>query len=157
MLGEMVGSLPERFQAEQASESWGIAFARVKPISATFDDDQFSVTVRGRKYTRDEKEYPGMNVSVTYKIDRTGDQVRAVRQGQPEIFPPGFVPGRDTLSAKQQVLRTMIEGRLEKVFEEVLIPEPIPLEGKWADAGHLVLLEWRATDGWLVMGWRLSP
>lgn len=157
MLGEIVGSLPERFQAEQASESWGITFARVKPITVTFDDDRFSVTVRGRKYIRDEKEYPGMNVSVTYKIERTGGQVRAVRQGQPEIFPPGFVPGRDTLSAKQQVLRTMIEGRLEKVFEEVLIPEPIVLKGDWADAGQLVLSEWKAVDGWLVMGWRLSP
>jgi hypothetical protein len=150
-------SLPERFQAEQGGESWGITFAGVSPIAVTFDDNRFSVTVRGRKYTKEGKDYPGMNVSVTYKIEGTGDQVRAVRQGPPEIFPPGFVPGRDTLSARQQVLRTMIEGRLEKVFEEVLFPKPIALAGEWADAGQLVLSEWKAADGWLVMGWRLSP
>jgi hypothetical protein len=152
---DSLGSLPETLEPDKDSDPWGITFARRTPIGVSFADGQFKVTIRGRKYAKGQDEYPGMNISVAYKIEKTDAGFRAVRQGDLEIFPPGFVPGSGKrLSASQQVLRTMLQRRLGKMFEEVLIPEPIAFSGERSDRGTLVLTQWKAQDGWLVMGWQ---
>ena len=155
MATEMLGSLPEAFEPDENSEPWGITFARHAPIGVSFSDGRFKVTIRGRKFYKDQAEYPGMNISVAYKIEKTDAGYRAVRQGELEIFPPGFVPGSGRrLSAKQQVIRTMLQRQLGKMFDEVLVTEPIKFQGERSDRGALVLAQWKAQDGWLVMGWQ---
>ena len=152
---EMFGSLPEALEPDEDSEPWGITFARRTPIGVSFSDGQFGITIRGRKYAKGRTEYPGMNVSAAYKIEKTDAGFRAVRQGEPEVLPPGFVPGSGKrLSAKQQGLRTMLQRRLARLFDEVLVPEPIKFSGERSNRGALVLTQWKALDGWLVMGWQ---
>ena len=152
---DMLGSLPEGLEPDENSDPWGITFSRPTPIGVSFSDDRFKVTIHGRKFLKDQAEYPGMNISVAYKIEQTDAGFRAVRQGDLEIFPPGFDPesGR-RLSPSQQVPRTMLQRRLGKMFDEVLVPEPIVLSGEQGDRGTLVLTQWKARDGWLVMGWQ---
>ena len=152
---DLLGSLPEGLEPDEDSDPWGITFARRTPIGVSFSGDQFKVTIRGRKYAKDQTEYPGMNISVAYKIEEINGEFRAVRQGELEIFPPGFVPGSGKrLSANQQVLRTMLQRRLGKIFEEVLLPKPIKFSGERSNLGALVLSQWKAQDGWLIMGWK---
>ena len=152
---DLLGSLPEALEPDEDSDPWGITFARRAPIGVSFSDGRFKVTIRGRKYAKDQTEYPGMDISVAYKIEKTDAGFRAVRQGELEIFPPGFVPDSGKrLSANQQVLRTMLQRRLGKMFDEVLVPEPISFSGERSNLGALVLTQWKAQDGWLVMGWQ---
>ena len=155
---DLLGSLPEELVPDEESEPWGVTFSRRTPIEVSFSEGQFKVTVRGRKFARGETEYTGMNISAVYKIEKTDAGFRAVRQGELEIVPPGSTPDSGKrLSANEQVLRTMLQRRLDKMFDEVLVPEPIVLSGELSDRGALVLTEWKAEDGWLVMCWQWKP
>ena len=152
---DMLGSLPKELEPDEDSTPWGITFAKRTPIGVSFSDGQFTITIRGRKFAKDQTEYPGTDISAAYKIEKTDAGFRAVRQGELEIFPPGFVPGSGKrLSANQQVLRTMLQRRLGKLFDEVLVPKAITLSGERSNRGSLVLTQWNAQDGWLVMGWQ---
>ena len=128
------------------------------PISVSFADGRFSVTIRGRRYKKGEKSYPGMNVTAVYEITRTEDGFKAVRRGELQIFPPGFVPGSGRqLSVREQVLRDLLQRRFGKMLEEEIVPEPLLLPGKWEAAGGLNLVQWEAKDGWMLLAWKQSP
>jgi hypothetical protein len=154
LVTDVTGSLPERLKPEEGKASWSISFARRRPISVVFDEDGFSVTIRAWKYGQGGKEYPAMNVTATYKIERSGGVVKAVRQGELEIFPPGFVVGKNKLSVRQQTIRRLLERRFGKIFEQEMVPKPLKLSGKWSKAGELSLAQWNTAKGWLVLAWR---
>ena len=154
----LAGSLPEQLQPEEDSEPWGITFAQRQPISVRFADGRLRLTIRGRQYTKGENSYPGMNVTVSYQIVKTGGGFKAVRQGEIEILPPGFAAdGGGQLSVRQQVIRNLLQRRLDKLFEKESIAQPLELPGKWSQAGKFALAQWEARDGWLVMAWKKVP
>jgi hypothetical protein len=116
------------------------------------------VTLRGRKYVRGDNSYPGMEITADYRIDASGDQPKAVRQGGLKVYPPGFKPGSgEKLDTRQQMLRTLLEKRFEKIFTEEMIPEPMALSGAWEKAGQLVLSDWESSQGWMIMTWKRAP
>jgi hypothetical protein len=156
---ELVGSLPEALKPDEEQEPWGITFAREQPISVTFADGGFRMTLRGVKYATGDKEYQGMNVTAVYQIRKTEQGFGAVRQGELQIFPPGFDPGGDKkLTSSQTVLRTLLEKRFGKIFEEELAVEDLSLPGRWNKAGQLTLARWEASDGWMLLAWdRTAP
>jgi len=162
---DLLGELPERLRSDEQSEPWGITFARPTsrapfnlPISVAFADSQFSVTIRGRRYRKGPKHYPGMNVTAVYKITETAEGFKAVRQAELQIFPPGFVPGSgNQLSVREQVLRDLLQRRFGKLFEEEIVPEPLVLPGKWEAAGELRLVQWETNGGWMLLAWRRGP
>ena len=99
-----------------------------------------------------------MNVSATYKIFKSADGFRALRQGDVLILPPGYVPGEGkTLSARYTVIRNLLERRFKRIFEEELVPKQLTLPGKWEKAGKLSLAQWKTSDGWMVMGYNRVP
>ncbi len=153
---EMLGTLPEQLKSEPGAEPWGITFARSRPISVSFADHGFRLTIRGRKYARGENEYPGMYVTAAYRIENGPDGPRAVRTGPLEILPPGFIRGKSRLSARHQVIRDLLQRRLGRVFEEVLVPQPIELPGERGRGGKLRLVHWDAAGGWLSLGFKLQ-
>jgi len=154
---ELLESTPAWLEPDEEAQPWTITFARREPISVTFADGGFTVTISGRTYTRGENSYPGMNVKAAYKIQRAGEGFTAVRQGGLEILPPGFASEQGKqLSARQQVLRSLLEKRFGKIFQEQLVPEPFALPGEWEKAGKLALAKWEASGGWLVLAWKLA-
>jgi hypothetical protein len=150
--------LPERIETEGDDENWSITYAVRQPIAVSFGEDTFSVTVAGREYSNGQKEYPGMNVTAVYKIQKTDRGFKGVRQGKLSIFPPGFKPdsGRQ-LAAREQALRTVLERRFERFFGEELAPKNIVAEVEGKEPLELTLTHWRTTRGWLAMGWKMVP
>jgi hypothetical protein len=151
---DFLGSTPTWLEPDEESEPWTISFAQRYPVSFSFTDGGFSFTLRGREYVRGDKGYPGMNVSATYKIEGAGEALKAVRQGGLEIVPPGR---SRQLSTSEQILRTLLEKRFGKIFQEEILPEPIVLSGTWEKAGQLVPAKWEVSGGWMILAWNRAP
>jgi hypothetical protein len=82
--------------------------------------------------------------------------LRAVRNGELEIYPPGFRPGVDQLSSSQQSLKTVLERRFTKLFKPEIPDKPtsgLELDGRWKKLGTLPVAALAADDGWLTVGW----
>ncbi len=153
---DLLGHLPDKMKGDEDGKPWAITFAARQPISVTFADDGFRVTIRGVRYFKGGDAHPAMNVSAAYKIEKSPEgQFRAVRQGGIEAFPPGFVPGGGKrLSGPQQILRKLLEKRFAKVFEPEFLGKGLELPGKWKAFGKLMPVEIVCRDGWLVIAWK---
>ncbi len=153
---DLLGRLPDKMKGDDDGKPWAITFAPRQPISVTFADDGFRVTIRGVKYFKGSEAHPAMNVSAAYKIEKSPEGVfRAVRQGDIEAFPPGFVPGGGKkLSGPQKFLSKLLEKRFAKVFEPEFLGKGLELPGKWKVLGKLLPIEVVCRDGWLVIAWK---
>jgi len=149
------GRLPERLRTPPGEEPWGVGFADRLPIELDVADGQFTITIRGRRYHKGDQRHPGMNVWATYAIDTDSDAPRAVRQGDLNIFPPGFNPDTDRLSTRQQVIRTLLKKRFDGIFGEEITIEPLKMSGRWSKLGELTPVQFEANGDWLVLGWKL--
>ena len=155
-IGDIFGKVPERLLPEEGKEPWEIAFAAHDPFFVTFAGDGFSVSMQAVGYTRGESTYSGMNLTARYKIEKAGDEFRAIRQGDLEVFPPGFAAENRKLSAREQTLRRLLQTRFAKIFDEELPARGIlELPGRWSKVGPLRLAQWTTADGWMVLAWNL--
>lgn len=151
---ETLGELPEKMKGDEDGRPWAITLAPRQPVSITFADNGFKITIRGVRFCKGtEVHNDPMNITATYKIEKTPNGVKAIRQGDIEVFPPNFKPG-DQVGGRQQIIRTLLEKRFEKVFEPEMIGEGFELAGKWKAVGKLLPIEVVCNDGWLVIGWK---
>jgi hypothetical protein len=148
--------MPESLENDADQAPWSITFAKRKPVEVKVSDNTVRLTVHGSKYTSGDREFPAMDVWAAYKVGRLDGQICLVRDGDVQIYPPGFVPGgRQKLSVQETSLRRILQKRFNKVFDEVLEIEPLQLPGQLASAGPLPLEQLEARkDGWLAAGWR---
>jgi hypothetical protein len=152
---ERFGEVPERLKLREGQEPWSIEFDAVDPVTVVFGPSTLQCTVRGRRYKSGERSFGAMNVSVTYRVESRGDALRLVRQGELEILPPDYRPGK-TLSPRQVTLRTLLRNRLEELLEKEIIAEARPLPPDWQHPAELVLRTLRSAEGWLTLGWQLE-
>jgi len=145
---------PKRPPEEDDGENWAITFARRQPVIVTFSGSRFTVTIRGRAYSNGEKQYPGMDVTATYRIERGEKGLKAVREGKLAIFPPG---PRRQLAAREQALRTILEHRFGKFFEPEILPKDLVVMRDGKPAAQLQLGGWETADGWLLLTWKQVP
>lgn len=150
---DALGHLPEKMKGDDDGKPWAITFANRQPISVTFADDGYKITIRGVKYYKGQDAHPGMDVSASYKIEQTATGFKAVRQGDIQVFPPDFVPGKQ-VDARRQVIRKLLEKRFAKVFEPEIVGEGLELPGKLKSAGKLQPIQLVCRDGWLVIAWK---
>lgn len=148
--------MPESLENDADQAPWSITFAKRKPVEVKVSDNTVRLTVHGSKYTSGDREFPAMDVWAAYKVGRLDGRICLVRDGDVQIYPPGFVPGgRQKLSVQETSLRRILQKRFNKVFDEVLEIEPLQLPGQLASAGPLPLEQLDARkDGWLAAGWR---
>ena len=152
---DLLGQLPERLKSDEKSEPWTIVFARRQPFTVSFADNGFRVTLRARNFYRGDVKKAGMNVTANYKFVQADGVFKAVRQGELEIFPPGFVPNSgQRLPPRLQGERTVLMRRFNKVFEPVLVAKGLTPKGKWAAVGKLEPVELSSSSGWLLVSWR---
>jgi hypothetical protein len=148
------GELPEQLRNDEEKDPWSITFADYQPIVVRFLDDGFTIDVHGKAYTSGDRELQGMNVSAKYKLGVDENGLKAVREGDLAIFPPGFKPGERPLSVREQSVRRIVQRRLGKLLaEEIKAEEPLKLPGKWEAAGPLAPVQWGAANGWLTVAW----
>jgi hypothetical protein len=155
ILGRLLGGLPQPVEQPEETEPWAVTFAQRAPLSVTFADDGFVVTLRGQTFFRGAQQLPAMNVTLTYKIMRTDQGFSAVLQGRPQIFPSGFIAGGNRrLSVREQALRSLLERRLATIIDQQWSPPNLRFPGAWSKAGKLSLVHWQTTDGWMLLGWK---
>jgi len=152
---DLMGQVPDRLKPEEGKDDWAITFADEDPITLSIADDIVTLVGRGKKYKSGSSTYSAMNFTVRYKVDRLGKGLKAIRQGDIEILPPGFVPGGTArLSLRQSTLRNLMSKKLEKMFEpEIVQADPIELKGDWKKAGPLAITHLSLAGGWLSVGW----
>lgn len=155
-LKERDGELPESLTSDPDQPPWSITFAKRKPVEINSKDGSFKLTIRGSRYTSGDRSFPAMDIWVAYKIESVADKVRLVRDGEVQIYPPGFVPGGDKkLSVSETSLRRILQKRFGKVFKEIVDIEPLELPDQLAAAGPLPMEQLEARkDGWMAIGWR---
>lgn len=97
-----------------------------------------------------------MDIWAAYRIETAAGTIRLIRDGDVQIYPPGFVPGGgEKLSVAETSLRRILQKRFNKVFKEVVDVEPLELPGELAQAGPLPMEQLVARkDGWVAAGWR---
>lgn len=150
------GTLPESLANDPDQPPWSITFAKRLPVQLDADDDRVKVTVRGSRFTSGDREFPAMDIWAAYRIEPAAGTIRLVRDGDVQIYPPGFVPGGgEKLSVAETSLRRILQKRFNKVFKEVVDVEPLDLPGELKQAGPLPMEQLIARkDGWVAAGWR---
>ncbi|MFL5339765.1 MAG: hypothetical protein ACJ8F7_06315 [Gemmataceae bacterium] len=135
-----------------------ITFAQRRPVEFAFDNNLAKVTIRGTKYLvheeNEDRELGPMNITATYKLEKTDLGFRATRQGELEIYPPDFVKGRDKLTTSQVAQRRLLQRHLADSFQELFELDEIILPDSLKRAGPLVPTQFQTTRGWLVLGVR---
>ena len=106
---DMLGRLPEQLQPDQ--EPFTVVFPqeavpRVEPITVSFADNGLTVTLRGQEYIANGRVQPGMDVTATYKFEKTPEGYKAVRQGDLQIYGFGQVPGASGRRARRASTRS---------------------------------------------------
>jgi len=156
MARENNATMPDSLDNEADDKPWAITFAKYRPVSIAADDGRVKLLVRGDKFVSGDRAFEGMDIWATYRIESTPWGQRLVRDGDVQIYPPGFKPGGgEKLTLKETSLRRILQKRFDKLFKpEIEIPD-LPLQGELAAAGPLPMNQLTARrDGWVVAGWR---
>jgi hypothetical protein len=153
---ELRGELPEQLRGGENEEPWSITFARRNPITLDFGDGQFTVTIRGQRYTSGDRQFGAMNVGAIYRIASGAEGLRLVRQGELAIFPPGFDREQGRLGVGDVALRTILQRKFSRLFPEEVALQGLELPGRWAKAGKLRPVLMQARAGWLQVGWNMT-
>jgi hypothetical protein len=150
------GTLPASLENDPDQPPWSITFAKKLPVQLDASDARVKVTVRGTRFTSGDREFPAMDIWAAYRIEPDAGSIRLVRDGDVQIYPPGFVPGGgEKLSVAETSLRRILQKRFNKVFKEVVDVEPLDLPGELKHAGPLPMEQLVARkDGWVAVGWR---
>lgn len=148
--------IPDALTSDADQPPWSITFAKRRPVELDVEDNRVKLTVRGSNYTSGDREFDAMDIWATYRIEPGHPGMRLVRDGDVQIYPPGFVPGgSEKLNVQQTSLRRILQKRFNKVFKEVVDLEPLKLPGELAKAGPLPIEQLDARkDGWVAAGWR---
>jgi hypothetical protein len=97
-----------------------------------------------------------MDIWATYAIGRAPFGIVLVREGDVQIYPPGFRPGTgEKLSPAETSLRRILQRRFDKLFKATIEIPDIEPTGQLATLGRLPMNELVARrDGWIMAGWR---
>lgn len=149
-----VVEIPKQWEPEsdEEKEPGTITFADEKPITLQIADGGATLTIRAQGFTRGEKQYEGMDISVTYKLAKSDKGVVLRRSGEIKVRPPSFVQGKDKLSLGQTTLVKLLEKTFGKIFTEEVSTD-IKLDKDPARIETLVVTSHSADKGWLALGW----
>jgi len=156
MAAQMQATMPAALESDPDQPPWEVTFAKHRPITVAVADGRAKVMVRGDKFVSGEREFPGMDIWATYAIGRGPQGFMLLREGDVQIYPPGFQPGGgQRLTPAETSVRRILQRRFDKVFPaDAEIPD-LPLEGELASAGPLPMADLVARrDGWIAAGWR---
>jgi len=146
-----LGHLPEKMKSNEDGAPWAITFAPRQPISVTFADDGFRITIRGVQFQKGDDVAKNMNISAAYKIEKAPQGFKLLRQGKIQV-----APTTERKSAQQVTVGVLLEKRFAKIFEPEILAQGLELPGKWKAAGKLMPILVVCRDGWLTIGWKRS-
>jgi len=148
--------MPDSLGSDPDQKPWAVTFAKQRPVTVAVDDGRVKLMVRGDKFVSGDRSFPGMDIWVTYAIATSSQGMHLVREGDVQIYPPGFKPGGgEKLSMAETSVRRILQKRFDKLCRSVIDIPDLPLQGELAAAGPLPMNQLVARrDGWMVAGWR---
>ena len=155
MMQEATGNVPEELQLSPDKDPWSITFHSVRPVSARFSGQEVKIAIRGQRFTRGENAIKEpMEISAAYKIERTGNGVKFVRQGE---VVADYVEKHARLSVTQVAFKTFMRRKFSALFKEEIDRgrDGLVLPGRMEKVGPLPLDVISADGGWLVAAWKL--
>ena len=162
-LGEKIAEIasvatPPAFNGEE----WSITFSRNRPIQIEFDDNQFRLVVKGRRFKQPGRRafVKSLQIQLAFKMIRVKDKIRLVRDGEAKVVHEN----EDEKDGASVAFVTFLSRKLNEQSEGgmgsdlELPPNLIPLDEipEMSDnpvAKKLRLVEFRSSDGWLQAGW----
>lgn len=160
-IGEITGDEPVSLtEGDESAESFSITFAAVRPVQFEFADNRFSVIVSGRRFAQgDTRVNEGLKIILRFKIKLIEGKLKFVRDGDAEIDylnldekRPATVAFRSFLLGRlnpkdggQQLAADLPDNLLPLDDVEALQDSPV--------AKQLDLVQCRAENGWLYIGW----
>ncbi|HYW78546.1 MAG TPA: hypothetical protein VE890_03180, partial [Thermoguttaceae bacterium] len=156
---DLLGEVPERLDVEEEdAEQWAVSFDRIRPITVSFDDEMLTLVIRGRKYFKGKTAYPAMDITAIYKVEPTEQGFKAIRQGDLQVFPPGFDPqGDETLSTSRVVIRRLLQRRMAQFLAEEIELGDFVVPDEMQAVGKLRPLSMTSESGWLTARWAMVP
>jgi hypothetical protein len=153
--GPFLKLLGVSLQPDPDQAPWTITFAKKNPLNVKFANGQMILVLRGEEFTSADKEVPAMDITVRYTLWHTPEGVRAIRDKELEIYPPGFVPGSgQRLSARQLAARTMLKRRFGRLLPLSFSLDTVALSTRAQPTGALQVTHFAVVEGWLVLGYR---
>lgn len=156
MAREGKAKMPESLGSDPDQKPWAVTFAKHRPVTVAVEDGRVKLMVRGDKFVSGDRSFPGMDIWATYAIATSSQGMHLIREGDVQIYPPGFKPGgTEKLSMAETSLRRILQKRFDKLWKQVIDIPDLPLQGELAAAGPLSMQQLIARkDGWVVAGWR---
>lgn len=148
----ILGEVPDRLRPVEGQEPFSITFADVDPLSLSFADDVVTFTVRGKAFTSGERKFDGMHITGKYKLSSDGHGLKAVRNEDFDITPPGFQRGKDKLNTREIVLKRILQEKFGKALPPEIVRTGEPLEGEASKLGVMYVSSIKADGDWLVVG-----
>ena len=104
MLEKNKSEVPEALRLSNDKEPWSITFAANDPVNAVFSDNTIRFAIRGRRFRLGDRVVPKtLEMSAVYKMEKTPDGARLVRQGDVSV---DYIDLRGQLKPEQIVVRT---------------------------------------------------
>jgi len=146
---EMTKTKPQEPTDEEKSTA--LTFAADEPVSVRFADDQVRLTIHTTLLAANGREYPGMDIGAIYRLEKTTQGVRAIRQGDLQVYPPNHVPGTP-LNSRQISQRALLKRHLGEVIPPTVDLNQVTPPESQKKLGTLVITQAHAINGWLLVG-----
>ena len=154
LVKQVTGEVPKQMQPDP-NAPWAITFIRRRPITISFAHNNYTVTLRGKKFSAGNKTTTSMHIRASYAFEMTPAGARRVRVGDIEIQPANFASRKKkTLSPGETAEKTVLKRQFERIFAAVIEPTGLELPGRWRRAGPLVSREVICENSWLAVGWQ---
>ncbi|HEV3145191.1 MAG TPA: hypothetical protein VGZ47_14975 [Gemmataceae bacterium] len=152
-MGPVKRPLPKA--TEEDRQELATTFAAKRPVEFHFAENVGTIVIHAKEFRFQGRTFEGMDISASYKLNKTDMGVRMTRLGELKIFPPNYVPGTP-LTTAQVATRVILLRLLGDVFQEVMELDEIPIPSMFERIGKLLPAQVQALNGWLVLAVRQS-
>lgn len=146
----LTGDIPPALERLRDEPPWSITFANERPLDARFENNQITMILRARRFTRGLQELrESIEISAVYDIEKTEQASRLTRRGEVEVK---FGDAK-SLSVGDVATKTFVRNKFESLFQDEFESDGVALPGRWRMAGKMRLDQLLCDGGWLVLGW----
>jgi hypothetical protein len=128
-----------------------MTFAPELPIEFRFKDNKVDFVIHTTRLAANSREYSGMDIGATYRLEESPQGVKAVRQGELQVYPMNHVRGQP-LNSRQISMRAILKRHIGSVVPDQMSADQINLPDSLKKIGSLNATRARASAGWLVVG-----
>ncbi len=146
----LTGDVPPALRITRDDDPWSITFANERPLDARFDDNQITMILRAKRFTRADQELrENVEIKAVYQVEKTEGGMRMTRQGDVDV---NFGDGK-SLSVGNVAMKSFVRKKFESLFQEKFESDGVALPGRWQMAGKMRLDQLNCGKNWLVLGW----